>query len=264
MSSRHPTAVACVASFLFSFIFSVGATPCRAQSEAYASRVTAPCFTSIALKTDHSGMRWHTIGMEPGQLTVTNETLGRLIQAAYKLDDNQISGAPTWLNARYYDIIANLENPRSEETAMVGPESEHAECLRAILSDRFKLTVHRETRMVPVYALMVVENGAKLQEPASTYAGSDLRVIHVESGRITGREVPVRTLAKILSQQLDRPVLDETGLRGHYDVRFEWQANSPMAAVSKALEHQLGLKLELEQVPKEFLVIDHVETPSPN
>jgi len=200
--------------------------------------------------------------MEPGRLTVTNETLGRLIQAAYKIDDNQISGAPTWLNAQYYDIVASLENPRSGEAATVEPESANAECLRGVLSDRFKLAVHRETRLVPVYALMVVEGGTKLQEPASTDAGPDLRVIRVEPGRIAGREVPVPTLAKILSEQLDHPVLDGTGLRGHYEVTFEWQANSPMAAVSKALQDQLGLKLELEQVPKEFLVIDHVETPS--
>ena len=260
MSSRRGRTVALLGLFLCSFFFSAGRTQCRAQSEADGARVKA-----IAIETDNSGERWHTIHTEPGQLTVTNETLGILIREAYKLDGNQISGAPTWLSAQHYDIVASFDNPRSEAAAF-DPETDNGQYLRAVLSDRFKLATHRETRLVPVYALKVVEGGAKLQAPASTNADSDLRVIHVQPGRIAGREVPVRTLANLLSEQLDHPVLDETGLRGHYEITFEWPAdsNSPMPAVSTALQDQLGLKLQLERVPREFLVIDHVETPSEN
>lgn len=257
MSSRNGSTVAFLASFTLFFSFSVGATRCRAQSETDGSQANAPSFKSIAIKTDNSGIRSHAINLGPGQLTVTNVTLGVLIQNAYKLEDNQISAAPPWLNTQPYDIVASLDRPPSEEA----PTNE----LRALLSDCFKLAVHRETRLVPVYALRVAEGGAKFVEPVTTDA-SDLRVIHVERGRIAGREVPVSTLAKILSEELDHPVLDETGLRGHYEVTLEWQAdsNSPVEAVSEALEDQLGLKLELEQVPKEFLIIDHVESPSEN
>ena len=267
MLSRSTMAAAFSTLFLFlCFFFSAGLTRCRAQSETDGSGVSAPSFKSIAIKTDNSGIRSETIKMEPGQLTVTNETLGMLIQAAYKLDKNQISGAPTWLNARRYDIVASLDNPRSDEAQMNGalePETDR-QSLRALLSDRFKLSVHRETRLVPVFALVVIEGGPKLQESAPIYADSDLRVINVEQDRIVGRQVPIRTLARILSEQLGRPILDATGLRGHYDVSFEWRAesNSRMAALSSALQDQLGLKLELRQVPQEFLVIDHVEAPA--
>jgi uncharacterized protein (TIGR03435 family) len=70
------------------------------------------------------------------------------------------------------------------------------------------------------------------------------------------------TLARILSEQLGRPVLDRTGLPNHYDVTLQWQANpeSSGPAISAALQEQLGLKLEPHQILKEFLVIDHVET----
>ena len=260
MSSRRGTTVVCLALFLFCFLFSATLTRCQAQSDTAGARLTA-----IAIQADNSGVPSHHIHIGPGQLTVTNETLGMLIREAYKLDGDQISGAPAWLSGQHYDIAASFDNPRPEAPA-VESETDGTEYLRAVLSDRFKLAAHRETRLITVYALKVVEGGAKLQEPASPSADSDLRVIHVQPGRIVGREVPVQTLANLLSGQLDHPVLDETGLRGHYQIAFEWEADpsSPMPALSQALQDQLGLKLELERVPREFLVIDHVETPSDN
>lgn len=160
MSSRNGSTVAFLASFTLFFSFSVGATRCRAQSETDGSQANAPSFKSIAIKTDNSGIRSHAINLGPGQLTVTNVTLGVLIQNAYKLEDNQISAAPPWLNTQPYDIVASLDRPPSEEA----PTNE----LRALLSDCFKLAVHRETRLVPVYALRVAEGGAKFVEPVTT------------------------------------------------------------------------------------------------
>jgi uncharacterized protein (TIGR03435 family) len=84
--------------------------------------------------------------------------------------------------------------------------------LQSLLSDRFKLAVRRETRLIPVYELVIADNDPKLQESIPAYADSDMRVIQVENGRIMGREVPIATLARILSEQLSRPVLDKTGL----------------------------------------------------
>jgi uncharacterized protein (TIGR03435 family) len=110
--------------------------------------------------------------------------------------------------------------------------------LLALLSDRFKLAVHRETKPIPVYELIRAEDGPNLQESAPAYADSNARVIEVESGRITGREVPIATLVRIFSEQLGRPVLDKTGLPSHYDVTLQWQINSkfPGPAISAALK----------------------------
>jgi uncharacterized protein (TIGR03435 family) len=118
--------------------------------------------------------------------------------------------------------------------------------------------------MIPVYELVIAEDGPNLRESAPAYADSAPRVIQVESGRIMGREVPILTLARILSEQLGRSVLDKTGLNNHYDVTLQWQANSEFSgpAIASALKEQLGLKLEPHQISKEFLVVDHVETPS--
>jgi uncharacterized protein (TIGR03435 family) len=137
--------------------------------------------------------------------------------------------------------------------------------LQGLLSDRFKLAVHRETRLIPVYELVIAGDGPKLRESDSAYADSALRVIQVESGRIMGREVPISTLARILSEQVGRPVLDKTRLSDHYDVTLQWPTapdSSEPAPILTAIQEQLGLQLEPQLMPKEFLVIDHVEMPS--
>jgi uncharacterized protein (TIGR03435 family) len=137
--------------------------------------------------------------------------------------------------------------------------------LQGLLSDYFKLAVHRETRLIPVYEL-AVGDGSKLRESAPDYEDSHLRVIQVEKGRIVGREVPIATLARILSEELGRSVLDKTQLSYHYDVTLQWPTapESSEPAILNAVQEQLGLKLVPQLMPKDFLVIDHVEMPVPD
>ena len=89
-------------------------------------------------------------------------------------------------------------------------------------------------------------------------------MIQVESGRITGREVPIATLAKILSDQLGRPIVNNTQLSDHYDVTLQWPTapESSQPPIMTAIQEQLGQKLVQQLMPQEFLVIDHVEKPS--
>ena len=107
-------------------------------------------------------------------------------------------------------------------------------------------------------------DGPQLRESGSSHDDSALRVIQVENGRIMGREVPIATLARILSDQLGRPVLDSTKLSSHYDVTLQWPTDpeSSEPTILNAIQEQLGLKLVPQLMPKEFLVIDQVEMPS--
>ena len=120
--------------------------------------------------------------------------------------------------------------------------------------------------LIPGYELVIAKDGTKLQESASAFADSAPPAIQVESGRIMGREVPIATLARILSMQLGRPVLDNTQLSSHYDLTLQWPTapDSSPPAILNAVQEQLGLKLVPQLMPKEFLVIDHVEMPSPD
>ncbi len=201
-------------------------------------------------------MRQDGIKRSPDELTATNATPQLLIGDAYEVQDDQIVGAPSWLNSQRYDIEAKADNPPA------GEGGEHM-LERGVLSDGFKLAVHRETRLIPVYELVIAGDGPKLRESAPSDTDSALRVIQVENDRIMGREVPMATLARILSEQLGRPVLDNTHLSSHYDVTLQWPTapDSSDTAILNAVQEQLGLKLKPQQMPKEFLVIDHVEMP---
>ena len=89
----------------------------------------------------------------PTRLAARHLTLKGLISRAYGIDESQVSRGPTWIDADRYDIDAKVENPTSRE-AMLG-------MLRALLADRFRLRMHRETKTVPRYVLVVAKNGPK-------------------------------------------------------------------------------------------------------
>jgi uncharacterized protein (TIGR03435 family) len=247
---------------------SVNSTQSRAQSEGDNATAVAPLYKAISVKPTKFGIHAdRNTKISPDEVTVANETAQELIQGAYDIKGDQIVGAPGWLNSQRYDIDAKVDtSAEGEGTLASGALQERSErMLQALLSNRFKLAVHRQTRMIPVYELVIAGDGAKLRESIPADADSAApRVIQVDSGRIMGREVPAATLARMLSDQLGRPVLDKTGLSNHYDITLQWQANSelPGPAISAALQEQLGLKLVPQLMPKEFLVIDYVEMPS--
>lgn len=235
-------------------VFSVNATPSRAQSQDKSADPTALLYKAVSIKPTKSDIHADRF-LNLGPVAATNEPPQELIEIAYDVHGDQIVGAPGWLNSQRYDIQTKADNPDAGESGEL--------TLQGLLSNYFKLEVHRETRLIPVYELVVAGDGPKLRESDSGQTDSALRVIQVDRGRIAGREVPMATLARILSDQLDRPVLDGTKLSSHYDLTLQWPTDSDAShpAVLAAIEEQLGLKLVPQLMPKEFLVIDHVEMP---
>jgi uncharacterized protein (TIGR03435 family) len=147
--------------------------------------------------------------------------------------------------------------------------------LRALLADRFQLKLHMETREQPVYKLVVAKGGAKVT--ASTYDGSiGGRGFGIKGGGkngetvVSGKFMPVSNLASGLSDLLQRPVIDETGLKGNFDFSFTFTPDlgpgteSDGPGLFTALQEQVGLRLESGKGPVEALVIDSVELPSEN
>ena len=139
--------------------------------------------------------------------------------------------------------------------------------LQALLADRFKLTLHHETKELPLYALTVTRNGPKFKtadsESMSINAGRTNK--HVEAN------INMRRLVEFLSAEVDRPVLDKTGLAGLYGITLDWAVdNLPTATATgpslfTALQEQLGLKLESAKGPVDTLVVDHANrTPTDN
>lgn len=169
-----------------------------------------------------------------GRFTATNAKLKMLIGLAYNVKTFEISGGPAWIDSDGYDITAKAAD------ANVGVEQMRP-MLRTLLEDRFKLKVHREKKEVPVYALMVAKGGPKLPGakeggcvkfgpdspppplPAPgqlppTICGGFLRAPNL----LQAGKVDMSQLVNVLSDVLDRPVIDKTGFTGTFDVKLEF------------------------------------------
>ena len=208
------------------------------------------------------------ISIDAARVIFTNVTLKNVIGEAYKVQQYQITG-PALLGSRRFDIAAKIP-------ADV-PKNQVPQMLQALLADRFKLAVHRETKVLPVYTLTVGKKGAKLQTAESaTGISSDSN----RTGMHVDARVSILSFAEFLSVRLGRPVLDRTGLSGTFDIKVDWAPDpvtqpspsgketppDPAAgpSVFTALQQQLGLKLEAAKGPVEILVVDHAEEPSEN
>ena len=199
--------------------------------------------------------------VNPNGIVYSNVTLSDCLEAAWNVKRYQISG-PEWLQSDTYDITAKVESEADKERMML--------MLRTLLADRFKLTLHRETRERAVYALVVTKNGPKLHA-ADDDSNFDSAFV---DGGIAFRKRSMSDLADYLSgvSVVDRPVLDKTGLQGRFDFTLRLFEDRPgMTGFDKKfamkdaehiftdLQEQLGLKLESSKAPVEILVIEHAE-----
>jgi uncharacterized protein (TIGR03435 family) len=219
-----------------------------------------------------------TMKSDPDRISYTNITLKRVLMSAYELKSYQISG-PDWLETLRFDITAKVPEGSTKEQIQ--------SMMQNLLATRFKMSVHRDSKELPVYALVVAKNGPKIKAVSAESPGEEelatmkanegkdgfpvlsvqppAMVIETRSGRgrITAKEVPLTRLADVLSGEVGRPVFDVTGLTGNYSfvVYFapEGSADASEPSIFVALQEQIGLRLEARKGPVEMLVIDHAE-----
>ncbi len=208
-----------------------------------------------------------------GRLTATNISVGYLIRFAYGVKDYQIERAPGWIDSELYDIAAKGANGKA------GSLEDDKAMVRELLTDRFQLTTHRETKQMRVYLLVVGKNGPRLTlhndgTGAKTRKGC---------GHLAGTRLTMDVFATVASRDLETDVLNRTGLPGKYDFQLDWTPDSGPCRVAAdtqggsaaadpsslpslytALQQQLGLRLESSKGPVETLIVDRVERPSEN
>jgi uncharacterized protein (TIGR03435 family) len=193
-----------------------------------------------------------------GGFSARNLTVQQLLRNVYQVEDYQISGGPPWMNSAGFDIQARAAAGSPEPT-----REQVRKMIQALLANRFHLALHRETRELPMYALLVARNGPKLQE-----ANDSARPGKTMLGQIVTRKMSLATLASILTFDLKRPVKNETGLQGDFAFTLEWTPGmgepETRPTLFAAVQEQLGLRLESTRGPIEVFVIDHVERPSQN
>jgi uncharacterized protein (TIGR03435 family) len=201
-----------------------------------------------------------------GRLTITNLPLDVLIREAYTVKRYEFSSMPDWITSDRFDILAKAEGDPSRDQMM--------RMLRTLLEDRFHLKTHRERKEGTVYALVVARSGPKLTPPQNvgeTFFRTTREGPSTAPGVsfvLYGRTVSVARLAGQLSEILERPVLDRTGIRTDFDFRLAYAAHAAAAdsipSLFTAIQEQLGLKLESQRGSVEIFVVDHAEKPSGN
>jgi len=233
--------------------------------------VTArPSFEVASIKpSTTSEPRYYKFNVGDDRFRGTNISLKDWIKTAWAVTDFEMTGAPPWISSENFDIDAKAERP-------IRSVDEGYQMLKSLLEDRFSLKVHRETKEMPMFSLMVQKNGVKMKLSADQ-TGTTGGVREVRYGRIAGEAVPVSMIARILSGLAGRRVLNKTGLVGWYDVdlRYTPDLGQPGAtpeptglpddqSLFGALQTQLGLKLESTRGPVEVLIVDHIERLSVN
>lgn len=201
---------------------------------------------------------------DPGQVTCADCPLPMLIGTAYEVDSSRIR-APEWLYPQRCDIVAKLPTGSTRHDLHL--------MLQALLAERYELQLHREPGSGDVFALVVGKEGSRLQTvgdgsgrmPQPHLTGLNLLML-------TGHNNSMKQLADALSSYVDRPVFDQTGMKGGYDFSLVWVADPTMPLPRKrdlpfglksaphypknAVRMQLGLKLEGRKGPVDIVVID--------
>ena len=234
-----------------------------------------PTFEVASIKPNTSGDRGSNTNTNKGEMFVRNATLKGIVMGAYNVREYSFSG-PDWLSSVRLDISAKLP---PEDSAQVPKEQRQLNrqlMMQNLLAERFKLTAHRETKMLSGYALVVTKKGPKLTVSERKEGTS----ISTNNGLLDGHGMSMANLANSLANQLQGPVADMTGIEGSYDIKLEWstdegkvgggdggEGKSPdtRPSIFTALQEALGLRLETRKIPVEILVVDHVErTPTEN
>jgi len=320
--------------FIFSSLFVLGAGLALAQKPSFEVASIKPA----APQTD--GRIMMMMGGDPGMFDFKHVNLRMLVTRAYGIKDYQLN-APDWMNSVFYDVQAKMppDTPTEVKNQM----------LQTLLEERFGLKVHKESKEVPIYALVVGKNGPKLKPAAElppntpgapqpkpagdgpgissgpsapnvafgaggggggSMGGANVNfnrsggapgringpgstMMRVENGRMvmSSKGVEVSRIVDMLARQVDRPIVDNTGITGFYDVDLEFKPEGggrgmpgmpmPMPrgdgpgggapggnpapeaveapSIFTAIQDQLGLKLESKKGPIDTIVVDHCE-----
>jgi uncharacterized protein (TIGR03435 family) len=304
----------------------VNALKIRAQAPP-TTTAPLPTFDVVSIKPNHlGGYAMHQVTASGFKMINLNTRFliefayGRSAIPPYDaLRPSQLVGGPSWIKTDQYDVEAKVDDSLAEKFAKAPHEKPYFRnpnqdvtyqiqlMMQSMLVERFHLKVHREMREGPIFALVVAKGGPKFLNTKFPELDAVLR----DSGQPPThpahmppctrglacmiRRMSMSELAYTLWDfgdhgvvpEIGRPVVDQTGLTGDYDIQLQWapelrpgmlmgpiNANPAAGAAPPpepagpsfmtALQEQLGLKLEPAKGSVEYVVVDHIDRPSEN
>jgi uncharacterized protein (TIGR03435 family) len=244
----------------------------------------------------------------PDGVSLAGVPVQMMLKEAFGLEDDHIIGAPGWTRTNRYDLQAKVAPEDAPKLTALKFEQRRAMFL-PLLVERFNLKYHHETRELSGYSLVVAKGGPKMKpsevppptpdakppEPGASPKPGDpgaarpqqRRMLRLMGrGHLESEGTNAETLARVLSDQLGRTVVDKTGLTGNYDFTLQWTPDdapppTPGGAdggaphndnatdavgpsLFTAVQEQLGLKLESSKGTADVIVIDHIDLPTEN
>jgi uncharacterized protein (TIGR03435 family) len=224
-----------------------------------------------------------SVNARPANLRISNMTAQGLIAMAWDVRPWLVSGLPPWGKSERFDVDAKVSEPDMVALRALSDEDRRL-MIQNLLKERFHLLLRAETRTLPVYELSVMpDEGSKLKASAALPpaepgqpAPHRSRRMSQNDGRLTGTGVTVRDLADHLGNEMERYVVDKTGLPGDYDFTLKWMpedgskpadagvAGEPAPPLATAVREQLGLRLTPAKGPVPTIIVDHIEPPTDN
>jgi uncharacterized protein (TIGR03435 family) len=239
---------------------------CAAASATASPPADPPRFEVASVKATaniQTGYGREQIIARPGSLIMHNMRLRACIKWAYDVKEYQIA-APSWMGSPGW---MGSELARFEISAKATPDTPVAELkrmLQTLLAERFGMELHRQSKEMPTYAMNVVKSGSSLH-PAEDQEAESTAVQPGNGPVMRMRSTTMAQFAEFLAGPLHTPVIDNTGLKGRFDLAVDMSAYKATAQDEeqylflKAMQDQLGLKLEKQKSQIEMLIIDHAE-----
>lgn len=294
----HPVRVGFILALLLAAAFNVYAhsqglppPPGSNAPDAPGTVKTGPASFDVVSVHEHSSddhmMRWMN---KADGIAMVNIPLQSLISSAYNVKMDLVSGGPSWVESKGFDVEAKVLPGEGTEPVKLTREQQRT-LLLALLADRFHLKAHVESKILPVYDLSVANGGPKMKllppqppseaEKPRDFKPGDLKErgsAYFEPGHIQAHAYKMAGLADNLGFIVQRTVRDKTGLPGEYDIDLTYAPEDQLGAASDkaatgadpkpsvyaAVQEQLGLKLVPTKGPVNTLVIDHIELPTAN
>jgi uncharacterized protein (TIGR03435 family) len=182
-----------------------------------------------------------------------------LIAWAYGVDDGRLFGVPKGLDGKGFDVVAkaHAQEPVPGQMQLM---------MRALLAERFSLAVHHETRELTAYSLVTDNGGPRVHVVASPDRPDPSPFTMSGAGRMSGTRVTADMLAKVLSNQLGRPVQNDSGFTSAFDFTLLWSPDTAAVddpsrpSLLTAVREQLGFRLVAKKTTVDVIVIDRVDS----